>query len=294
MNVIELLAKELKNKDWTIEEKQRFIFLRTCQLFSFDPKYNSCIYLPDCKNLQQEIRNKKIDLTNVTDFNVVCTSYSTQVINVLLEELLNIKSTLQGKDHHYITSSINEKNFRVDGTLNDIYRIKMNMDTTGYHLLPKNDSYQEEIIRIDKKIGYVKDSYGNEFIKNKKKQIFDLVKDIRSNRGFFEFMMNLINDIYKIYNVSGNFSDAKFCVDYLILHLFNDYDQEYIKDVLLFLNNENKDWDYVKLYAINLEDDMLYWALEKINNKFSLQEISRDKAKYYVKEMKGTNKEYIK
>lgn len=294
MNVIELLANELKNKDWTLEEKQRYIFLRTCQIFSFDPKYNSCIYLPDCKNLQQEIRNKKIDLTNVTDFNVVCTSYSTQVINVLLEELLNIKSSLQGKDHHYIISSINEKNFRVDGTLNDIYRVKMNMDTTGYFLLPKNDCYKEELIRIDKKIGYVKDTYGNEFIKKKKNEILNLIKDIRSNRDFFEFMMNLINDIYKMYNVSGNYSDAKFCIDYLILHLFNYYDQEYIKDVALFLNNDSTEWDYVKIYAFDLEGDMLYWGLEKENNMYSLHEITRSQARYYAKEMKGINKKYIK
>ena len=294
MNVIELLANELKNKDWSLEEKQRHIYLRTCQIFSFDPKYNLCKKLSEYQKLQQEMRDKAIDLTNVTDFNVVCTSYSKQVISVLLEELLNIKTTLQGNDHHYITSSINDKIFKVDGTLNDIFRVKMNIDTTGYYLLPKNDCYKEELIRIDKKIGYLKDIYGNKFIKEKKTEILNLTNNIRNYSDFFIFMMNKINKLYQLYNTFDNFSDAKFCVDYLILHLFNDYDREYIKDEVFFLNNDSKDWDYVKLYVIDLDEDILYWALEKQNNSFCLHEITENQAKCYKKEMKGIDRGYIK
>ena len=294
MNVIDLLDSELKNKNWTLEEKQRYVYLRSCQIFSFDPRYQLCRYLPNNYQTQQEIRNKTIDLTNVTDFNVVCTSYSKYVINVLLEELLNIKSTFEGNDHNYITSLVNEKNFKIDGTVTDIFRIKLNMSTNGYQLLPRNVYYNEELMNIDKKINYIESEYGEHHIKNKRNEIFNSLSDFKSNLDFFNFILTEIKKLYQSYHLSHNFSDAKFCIAYLILHIFNSYDQESIKDVTLFLDNDKQNWDFVKLYAIDLEDEMLYWCLEKQDKNFTFHEISRNEAKHYVKNMKGINKEYIK
>lgn len=294
MNVIELLANELKNKNWNLEEKQRYIYLRTCQIFSFDPRYNLCLLLPNFYQLQQEFRNKPIDLTNVTDYNVVCTSYSKYVISVLLEELLNVKSTLEGDSHNYIISSLNEKKFKIDATFNDIFRVKINMNTTGYQLLPSNGNYNVELMNIDRKINYIENEYENYNIKNKKNDITNFQSNIKNDFDFFNFMMSEIRKLYQTYDVSRNFSDAKFCIDYLIRNLFSSYDQESIEDVTLFLDNNTKDWDFVKLYAIDLEDEMLYWCLEKDGKNFSFHETSRNEAKHYVKNMKGINKEYIK
>ena len=39
MNVLELMSKELKTKSWTTEEKARYIFLRSCELFTYDNRY---------------------------------------------------------------------------------------------------------------------------------------------------------------------------------------------------------------------------------------------------------------
>lgn len=292
MNVIELLENELKNKNWTLEEKQRYIYLRSCQIFSFDPKYNLSLLLPNFFELQQEFRNKTIDLTNITDYNVVCTSYSKYVINVLLEELLNIKTTFEGTDHNYITSQVIGKKYKIDATMNDIYRVKLNLDTRGYQLLPENENYDEELMKIDQKIGYIKNKYENCNIKNNKNDIANFPSYIKNEIDYFNYVMNELKKIYQTYNVSHNFSDAKFCIDYLIRNLFYTYEQEYIKDVTMFLNN-SKDWDIVKIYAINLEGEMLYWGLEKERENYSFHEIPRSRAKYYTKYMKGLNKEYI-
>ena len=39
MNVLELLDKEIKGKDWSEETKSRYLYIRSGQLFSYDPRF---------------------------------------------------------------------------------------------------------------------------------------------------------------------------------------------------------------------------------------------------------------
>jgi len=42
MNIIELLSNEIAAKNWSKEEKARYLYIRCCQLFTYDPRYACC------------------------------------------------------------------------------------------------------------------------------------------------------------------------------------------------------------------------------------------------------------
>ena len=104
MDVLQLLDNELKNKsDWSLEEKARYLYIRSCELFSYDLRYkwNSFRKIYGEDKIEKQIVNRKIDLRNVEDFRVLCTSYSRYVFYKLLEELLGLKVKICGFGHEY-------------------------------------------------------------------------------------------------------------------------------------------------------------------------------------------------
>lgn len=42
MNILQLLSQELNNKNWSLEEKARYLYLRSCDLFVYDPRVKFC------------------------------------------------------------------------------------------------------------------------------------------------------------------------------------------------------------------------------------------------------------
>ena len=45
MDVLQLLDDELKDKNnWSLEEKARYLYIRSCQLFSYDPRHQCDLF----------------------------------------------------------------------------------------------------------------------------------------------------------------------------------------------------------------------------------------------------------
>lgn len=44
MNVLDYLDKNLKKHDWSLEEKERYLYLQSCILFSYDPRRQWLMY----------------------------------------------------------------------------------------------------------------------------------------------------------------------------------------------------------------------------------------------------------
>lgn len=74
MDVLAYLEENLKNKNWSLDEKCRYLYLQSCLLFSYDPRRKWLMYEPN-EALTKEIWDRQINLNNVTDFNVICTSW---------------------------------------------------------------------------------------------------------------------------------------------------------------------------------------------------------------------------
>lgn len=93
MNILTLLDYELKDKNWTFDEKNRYLYLRSCELFSYDPRYFFCDLFEDGKIIQEEILNRKINLEELETNWIVCTSYS-KVVQELIRALFNKESSI--------------------------------------------------------------------------------------------------------------------------------------------------------------------------------------------------------
>ena len=79
MNILELLGKEINGKNWNLEEKARYLYLRSCDLFVYDPRVKFCKLIENGKELFNQIQNQVIDLEHVEDKWCICSSHTVYV-----------------------------------------------------------------------------------------------------------------------------------------------------------------------------------------------------------------------
>ena len=295
MDVLNLLAKELKGKNWTKEEKAYYIYLRSCQLFSYDQKFKFLqLYLYDQKS-QEEIKNRTIDLKNVEDNLVVCSSISEQVIAPLLSELIGIDSEVKGKGHIWLNFDDGKRNINADATINsDICRAKMQLSTNGYNPEWPERNFKSNLKQIAKKVGYIDSVFTNELIVQQAEKMFEeYVNSSTANPDDF-----LIDRLYTMKDFFGkfdkliSFSDADFAIAYLE-QKFLKRDNTQSGIVQLFDIHSKEAWDFYNIFTYDLSDETLYFILEKVKNEFCFYEISKSDAIQYTKSFKGMRKEII-
>lgn len=167
MDVLAKLDEELEaRKDYTLEQKKRYIYLRTCQLFSYDSRYHYCTYEllgKKAEQIKEEIINYKINLENVSNFNVVCKNYSEDIYSVALKKLLDVDSEIaKGRGHFYVELKENNQTIKADATLGDLTRAKMRLMTHGYKVYG-DKNYKKRLKEIDQKINYIDKHYDDLF-----------------------------------------------------------------------------------------------------------------------------------
>lgn len=160
MDVFSTLSKELDTKSGlSLEEQKRYLYIRICQLFSYDSRLSFLDLLgPRKTDLKNEILNKKIDLTNENDFIGCCSSISLAYSNVLYE-LLNVKADRVGSGHFWVESESPYGRIKADPTLGDLTRAKLGIETKGYALVNKDRSFKEVLKIIDHNIQYIEYVY---------------------------------------------------------------------------------------------------------------------------------------
>ena len=297
MNVLALLNQELQNKNWSMEEKCRYLYLRSCELFSYDERYYFYNLLKDDKRIY-ETRNCVIDPENVTDNRVICTSHSEKVLKIIFKELLNKECTIEGDGHQYITFDDGSQKIKADATnQSDLTRVKMNLSTYGYKPTTSYYDFDLELKEKDKKIHYIKNEYSDylfetrsellypRFIQNSSKEVS------RDSDDFLLYQLKVVKELFENYNFS-NFSDNEFCISYLVKKILAD-NQERVGKVKLFQLSNLEEWNLVTLYPINLQDDRIYFVLEQGQSGFQFHETTREEAKQYKKHFHGNDKHLI-
>ena len=90
MNIAELVTKHLDNSGYDDLTKVRWIYLFLCSVFSYDIRFvlekndtNDLGYNIDWNKLRDEIYNKKIDITNVQEYEIVCMSMAKVLVDTL-------------------------------------------------------------------------------------------------------------------------------------------------------------------------------------------------------------------
>lgn len=249
MDLLTKLDDELKDKHLTDFEKVRYIYLRTCELFSFDSRYNfTSLYFDD--QLYLDIINRTIDLNNIDNFLVVCHTYSKEVLIKLIRELTNANVALRTGKHSYVeyrddTDSI----WVLDATFGDFPRAKMGIKTTGFSSELSN--YKEILEQTDTILQL---SY---------KSKMEYLRKISLDSS--ETIFKSINLLLSSNMCQKQYSDAIFFVRYLLLGLnypFNDI--AYVSE----------DYDFHHIF-VPKNDDTIF-CLSKCNDDYGLEQISKE------------------
>ena len=246
MNLLDKLDNELKSMHYNDFEKVRYIYLRTCELFYFDSKY---YYVENFnRKLFNKIINKKIDVSNVDDFSVICHSYSKFVLLKLINELTTVNASLHSGAHSYVEYKDNSGyTWDLDATLGDLSRIKVDIKSNGF-TCRELWNYQDVLDEVDKYIGY----------KYKEKTDFIQSLDLSS-------FNNLVNSINRLIEESelNNFTDVSFFVKLLLNWC-----------LCVFSNCMGMDDNYNFYSFIYDEFNNDLFCLSKENDKYEINKIS--------------------
>lgn len=170
LNVLAQLDKELQDrKNYTLEQKERYIYVRTCQIFSYDSRAHYCNLLGSKGTLlQQELLQKSINLENVTDFKITCKNYAYDIYREALYQLLGVKSVVKGDGHYWTEFKNRDGTIKADATMGDLTRVKMKCNTKGYRIISKGKTDYPNLKQIDQNINYIDEDYTDYFIDSMK------------------------------------------------------------------------------------------------------------------------------
>lgn len=294
MNVLEILDKELQGKQWSLEEKVRYVYIRSCELFTYDERYDLCD-MEEYKGIKiEEIKDRIIDLENLVDNRIICTTYAKQVLPQLMSELLNVHCVANGTAHIYNTMDVNGRFLLADPTISsDLARVKMGLYTYGYKPMEKDHNFDANLEYIDKSIKYINEGYENSFLKQRIDNIyyeFTNETGLKKSDDFLIYKLYVIKELFEKYDLK-NFSDAEYCIAYLINKFLNKDDK--IKYSELFEEISEKSINRINIYPFQLRKEELYFILHSIDSEFFFYEISKNDAKKYMKTLDGINKRAI-
>ncbi|MBE6160999.1 MAG: hypothetical protein E7158_02090 [Firmicutes bacterium] len=257
MNLLEKIDNEIEIRNLNDFERLRYIYLECCKLFSFDTRY---YYMEMDKKVENEIMNKKFDLTNIEDTSVICHTFVNEILSKLIREFTSLKIDVKNGAHSYIDVDCYDNVWRLDATLSDLSRVKMNLFTTGFYAY-KSD-FKDYLDAVDYLCDYGVKKYTETLEMNLLRKI-EWVKD------------NLNNSDCKY-----SYSDASYFLRYFTLN-------ELYKSVTYF----DSDFDFHKI--IEIFDYDKYYELNKKDNIFLLDNVSEDRINHLKRTLKYNNKNDI-
>ena len=91
MDLLETLHDELKDRHFSEEEKMLYIYLRTCQEFSFDDRFFYLdFYEPE---LKQELESKEFDPHHIDSHLTICHPHI-RLLKNLVDELTQLSTKI--------------------------------------------------------------------------------------------------------------------------------------------------------------------------------------------------------
>lgn len=143
----------------------------------------------------------------------------------MVEELLNIDVDICGTAHKYNKFKLGNSRIIADATNDcDLERVKMGLRTKGYYDLDIGRNLNNQRLEnIDQKINYIEDGYFDDRLK----QIINDFEDEYNNKEISDVDYLLaklyrVKDIFAEINVFKEYSDAVFCINYLLDEFFGE------------------------------------------------------------------------
>ena len=148
MNLVERMNDELKGKRLSEFEKMRYIYLRCCEIFSYDARWNYYTFFSE--QIMREIETRMFDLHNINDTLVICHSFSKSILKPLLDVFTTVKSKVVGEEHSFVEAKCDGKTWNLDATYGDFARVKMGLETEDFN----EDEKKEDFTLLDESLGF--------------------------------------------------------------------------------------------------------------------------------------------
>lgn len=287
MNLIETLKKEINDKKITDKlEIARYIYKKVGNLFKYDPKWY--FSTPEEK---EELKSKKIDISNVTDNYITNYSWANMYSDLLTN--FDITSKINSVDinlYNSVTKKYHTKNMGVnvevliDGNsytadltknLNDLISLKFGLPTN--YNCRTNDEIKNE-------------PNGNLMnIKNKTKDLKDKLETMKKEEKLND--QEYIYQVYKAIESNVNFSkpnigfsEGKTYIDLLLSSILG---KNYTSNNICFYD---KYYDkYISVYIVPVNGVNIFFSYEKGSSVvYKFKTIPKETLDFYFK-----NYEYI-
>jgi len=292
MDIKKIILDELKDKNWPDLMIARYIYIRTCELLTFNILYNL-----GSSDIREKLENRNIDINNLENNKVICRDWS-HIYHDLLKEV-GIDSRVEEMEKHmYVIVNIDNIQILADPTskyYSDMVRAKYGDHTIGF--IGYNVEITEPALRmLDEMIGYKKGIYTSEVIMMLKKELRDpdLLKQnlgITDDMSFyetlkikFEFICSIINRSKKL---NQGYVDTVNYMCYLMRNLLEVGECISVSEMVYYLENEQSlDIDAVSIYEIRVYDERYYYLLSKKEDLFKIEQIEEKEIEFYKKEYK--------
>ena len=261
MNLIQTLDDELRRLHLNDFEKARYIYLRCCEIFSFDSRWFYTDILGD-DELHNEILNKKFDIKNIDSKLVICHTICPDILEKLIRELTDLDCrTIKSGGHSYVTiSSPNSvchgQEWKLDPVLGDMTRVKLDIPTRDFEC--GIEDYSILLQEIDLDLGY--SSLSEEYYERQ-----------AEGNSFTDSIENMAY-ILKHSNAKYHFHDASF----LFTKILNG--NSYSNNYHVYFD---KDYNFHRLIEVPIEYS--FFDLSKDDGEYKIKRIRADQYKKLTK-----------
>lgn len=262
MEILEKMPKELNDI-----EKARYIYIELGKYFSYDERYLTAETLDDKRLIFDR------DINNIDDNKAICSSISKIYVKLLNEAGIKAETVYEEAKfcgHMFTKISIDDREYRAD-LVHDLLEIKKGFKTKNFMKNGDNEKYSldfseiedEELFKIDKKIGYCKNEMYMEDVIQMLKEEVKLLKDNSSVEAIalkkelgvedltYKELFEYIIDFVGKYCVADNLN----CIDKA------DYFHTILKEIVE--DDEVRKYDFNKISCVENEDKMrIFLAFE--------------------------------
>ena len=281
MNIKEDLIDYLEKSGFDDFTKIRYIYLYVCNMFSYDVRF---IY--GTHDLKNKIYDKKVDISNVEDFEIVCYTCAHILVDTLALFKINaeIVKESDGKfQHSYVIVKHKDKVLKLDPMKkHDTARVKMNSPTLDFVTLIDDPIFSDQLIEADEQISEHSDKKVDLTILYNSANIMKLVKVIENNavirniskeQLFFEKMeaiialVNTRSDFYR-------YDDIDYYFSYLLKKFKMNEEGTYVKSAVFFREDDCEMRDLINIIMIEYENlPTIFYILEKVGKNFKIRSI---------------------
>lgn len=264
MNLIEQLSKELSTLHLNDFEKALFIYLKCCDIFSFDSRWFYSEALGDYE-LHDKILNKKFDVENIDSKLVICHTICPDILEKLIHELTTLDCrTVKYMGHSYVNIDPSDacygQSWRLDSVLGDMPRVKLGIHVRDFEC--GMDRYDLLVKEIEYDLGYGK-----------------LCEDYYRQQASSDTYTDCIENMALILSRSTakyHFHDASF----LFTKVLNG--NSYSNDCSIYYD---KNYNFHRLIDVSSPTEYSFFDFSKENGEYRIKRIRSDEYKKLVKEL---------